>query len=345
MEDAAVGQSALAQSLREDPNSFGFFQAVRVLERLFPDRAPVGEYADPRREVARFSASNSLAFPASEIQTLDLDADAPTPMVVNFMGLTGPLGVLPKNYTLLVAERARERDTALRAFLDLFNHRAISLFYRAWERSRFTVAHERDRLDPLTRHIRDLVGIGSAGLQGRLGLPDETLLYYSGLLSLRGRPATALQSMLTDYFDVPVAVEQFVGGWYALDASTQCALGDEESPSAQLGVGAVAGDEIWDQQARVRIRLGPLTRGEYDEFLPGGSAYGPLRALTRFCGGDQLDVEIQLVLAREDVPGCVLGADESAASPLGWCTWLRTAPLERDPDETILTLQDGAIPS
>jgi type VI secretion system protein ImpH len=326
MEDAAVTQPALAQVLREDPNSFGFFQAVRVLERLFPDRAPVGESA-------------------SEIQTLDLDADAPTPMVVNFMGLTGPLGVLPKNYTLLAAERARERDTAMRAFLDLFNHRAISLFYRAWERSRFTVAHERDRLDPLTRHIKDLVGIGGEGLQDRLGLADETLLYYSGLLSLRGRPATALQSMLADYFDVPVAVEQFVGGWYALDAATQCALGDEDTPSSQLGIGAVAGDEIWDQQARVRVRLGPLTRGQYDQFLPGGSAHGPLRALTRFFGGDQLDVEIQLVLARDDVPGCVLGADESAATPLGWCTWLRTAPLERDPDETILTLQDGAIPS
>jgi len=337
-----VTDERLERALREDPNSFEFFQAVRLLMRLRPDRAPVGRFGDPGNEVARFGAHASIAFPASEIQTLDLEEQGPATVRVNFMGLTGPLGVLPLHYTLAVAERERSRDLALRDFLDIFNHRFISLFFRAWEKNRFTVSHGREGAgagpDPVARHLMDLIGIGSTGLQDRLTVRDESLLFYAGLLALRSRPAVALQQMLGDYFDVPVEVEQFVGGWYPLDAGTQCELGDEETASSQLGLGAVAGDEIWDQQARVRVRLGPLSREQFDEFLPDGSAHEALRALTHFYCGEQIDFEVQLVLARDDVPACVLGADGAEASPLGWCTWLRTAPLARDPDETILTL-------
>lgn len=338
---APAAPEARERVLTDDPNAVEFFRAVQLLARLFPERAPVGRFGDPAQEVVRFGANPAISFPASEIQTLDLEpADGGPPrMRVNFMGLFGPQGVLPLHYTSLVTERERARDTALRDFLDLFNHRAISLFYRAWERNRFTAVHERTGDDPLMAHLRDLIGIGTAGLAGRLPVRDEALIYYTGLLALRPRPAVALEHLLEDYFDVPVAIEQFVGGWYALEPATQCALGDESSASSQLGLGAVAGDETWDQQARVRVRLGPLDRAQYDMFLPDGTAYEPLRALVEFFTGDRIDVEVQLILAREDVPACVLGADDDAhGAPLGWCTWLRTAPLARDPDDTILTL-------
>jgi type VI secretion system protein ImpH len=167
---------------------------------------------------------------------------------------------------------------------------------------------------------------------------DDVLLYYTGLFGLPTRPAAGLEQLLTDFFDVPVAIEQFVGAWYPLERATQSELGDEFGASAQLGLGAVAGDEIWDRQSRARIRIGPLTRRQYDEFLPGGSAYEPLRALVRLYTNDMIDFEIQLVLARDEVPACELGGDDAASLPLGWCTWLRSAPLARDPDETILTL-------
>lgn len=333
-----VEQQALAELLREDPTSFEFFQVVRVLERLLPDRLPVGEFGNPADEVVRFVVNPSIAFPASEVQALEQRPDEAPRLMVNFMGLTGPTGVLPYDYSLTVSERARAKDQTLRDFLDIFHHRMISLFYRAWEKHRFTVAHERDQHDRVTRHLLDLVGLGTGGLQRRLAVRDESLLFYSGLLALRPRPAVALEQMLEDYFGVPVEIEQFVGGWYPLERGTQCALGDEPCESAQLGLGAVAGDEIWDQQSRVRIRLGPLTRQQYDQFLPDGSAHEPLRSLVRFFGGEQFDFDIQLVLMRDDVPGVTLGADDQGAPPLGWCTWIRSAPFARNPDDTILTL-------
>ncbi len=99
----------------------------------------------------------------------------------------------------------------------------------------------------------------------------------------------------------------------------------------------MVGDEVWDQQARVRVRIGPVTREQYERFLPTGSAYESLRSVARFFTHDQFDFDIQLVPARDEVPGCVLGSDEQPP-PLGWGTWLRTRPFARDADETILTL-------
>jgi type VI secretion system protein ImpH len=338
MEDATLAQVELEREILEDPTSFGFFQAVRVLERLFPDRGRIGEFAEPREEVARFAANTAISFPASEIQTLDIEPDGQVKLTVNFLGLTGPLGILPLYYSLLVAERARARDRALRDFLDIFNHRFTSLFYRAWEKNRFAIAYERDQSDLVTEHLSDLLGLGTAGVQNLFNVPDESLVFYAGLFGMQGRPAVALERLLEDYFGAPVEVEQFVGGWYPLAADTQCALGDDTSASSQLGVGAIVGDEIWDQQARVRVRIGPLTRRQYDDFLPAGTAHEALRTLTRlFCEG-RFDFEVQLVLARDEVPGCVLGSEGEAATPLGWTTWMRSAPFSRDADETVLNL-------
>ena len=155
---------------------------------------------------------------------------------------------------------------------------------------------------------------------------------------MAGRSAVALEQLLEDYFQVPVEIGQFVGGWYPLARGTQCMLGDETSAASQLGIGAVAGNEIWDQQARVRLTIGPLSRRRYDEFLPTGSAYKELRALARFFSEDRFDFEVRLVLARDEVPACVLGDESGAVTPLGWCTWIRSIPFSRDTDETVLML-------
>ena len=199
------------------------------------------------------------------------EGTTPPRMAVNFLGLTGPQGTLPLAYSLYVADRVRAGDHALKEFLGIFDHRILSLFYRAWEKTHIGVAHGEQRRDWLTRHLLDLVGLGNDALRERLPMLDEALLFYTGLLGLPTRPAGALEQLLGDFFGVPVSIEQFVGAWYPLERATQSELGDDASASSQLGFGAVAGDEIWDQQSRARVRIGPLTRRQYDEFLPGGS--------------------------------------------------------------------------
>jgi type VI secretion system protein ImpH len=330
----------VAALLRADPHSFGFFQAVRLLERLFPDRDPVGS-SDPAREVVRLRVNPALGFPASEIQQLDLASDQPT-MLINFMGLVGPQGVLPHQYSLLVADRLRARDAALADFLDLFHHRLLSLFYQAWRRYRFTLAREDGARDPLAAHLRDLIGIGLDTTRERLPFPDDALIHQAGLLAAQARGAIGLEQLIEEVFAVPADVQQFVGGWYALQPGDRCAIGDEDSAGSRLGGGAVAGDEVWDQQARVRVRLGPLTRAQYDSFLPATPGFTALTALLRFFSHDQFEFEVQLVLRADEVPGVLLGSEAEGAQRLGWSTWIRSAPRTHDADETILTLHSGA---
>jgi type VI secretion system protein ImpH len=334
-----LAASAVGVKLRQEPFRFDFFQAVRLLEKLFPARTSVGKFEPPANEVAHFGARASLAFPASQVHAMDWPENGPVRMTVNFMGLTGPEGVLPNPYTTLLIERSRASDTSPRDFLDIFNHRIISLFYQAWRKYRFDVAYEGGERNRFSRELLSLVGLGTDGLQDRQAVPDEAFIYYSGLLGQRPHSAQALRQILADYFDVPVEIEQFSGGWYHLDAGTQCCLSEDTSDSEKLGFGAVVGDEVWNQQSRVRIILGPLSLARYQDFLPDGSCWEPLRAWVRFFSNEEFDFEVKLVLEREMVPACELGADEAAGPRLGWVSWVKSAPFGRDPGDTVLALE------
>ena len=336
--DFTLTESSGEARLREEPFAFEFFQAVRLLERLFPDRKSIGKFVNPSDEVVRVGAFASLDFPASQIQSLEFRGPQAPLMSVNFMGLTGPQGTLPLWYTAFILDRLREGDRVLLGFLDLFNHRAISLFYQAWEKYRFTVAYERGELDRFSHHLLDLIGLGTSCLQDRQSVEDDSLIFYAGLLGQRPRSAKALEQILSDYFEVPIEIEQFLGTWYKLDSDTQCCMDDGDTSSEQLGFGAVVGDEVWDQHSRGRIKIGPLTLGQYLDFLPNGTAFEPLRAITRFFSNDEIDFEAQLILRRDDVPRCEVGAEGEASPLLGWVSWAKTTHLLQNPGDTILRL-------
>ena len=338
-ESPAAARAAVEGALAAEPWSFGFFQAVRLLERLRPDRARVGYFGDPAAEGVRFGVNPSIAFPPSELHALEMPGDgAAARMRVNFFGLTGPQGVLPLHYTLLVRQRLRAREAAPGDFLDLFHHRLLSLFYRAWEKHRVVVAAERGERDALLRHLLDVVGEGGAE-PGAGALPDAALAWFAGILAPPTRGAVALEQVLEGCFGVPAAVEQFVGGWYPLAPPELCRLGEDDAGESDLlGQGAVVGDEVWHPQSRIRVALGPLSKADYDRFLPTGAAHPLLKSLVRFHTHDQFECEVRLVLRRDEVPACVLGADEGEAQPLGWSTWVRTRAFAEDAGDTVLRL-------
>ncbi len=330
-------ESSMEQVLRDDAFSFEFFQAVALLQRLRAQNEPVGQFSKPEDEAVHFRVHNTLGFPASQVQSIDWPEQGQAEMTVNFMGLTGPNGVLPYCYTELILERLKSKDTAMVSFLDIFNHRIISFFYRAWEKYRFPATYYRGD-DTFTHHLLDLIGLGTPGLANRQAVPDAALLHYAALFGAQARSAEALEAILGGYFEVPVEVEQFAGAWYRLDPSSQCSMQDEDSDSEKLGAGVVVGDEIWDQQSRLRVCLGPLSLEQYSSFLPGGSAFEPLKALVRFFSNDEFDFEVKLVLKKEDVPKCEVGGEDRAAPRLGWVSWLKSAPLDHNPGDTILNL-------
>jgi type VI secretion system protein ImpH len=347
--------------LLREPFAFNFFQAVRLLERLSPARVEVGHAGPPAAELVRFRAHVSLTFPPSQIvQLTPPGARAVAPeMTVSFLGLTGPSGVLPRHYTELLMRLAREgkgpERTALRDWLDLFNHRLISLFYRAWRKYRLPVAYERaewdrDEPDAFTRALLAFVGLGMPSLRRRLRVAhwevgaeragervlarvdDLAVVHFSGLITQRPRSASALEGILQDYFGLPVKVRQFHGQWLQLDRANQSSLG---AGNNVLGESLVAGERVWDVQGKIRLRVGPLGYGQFTEFIPERSATAERKALfllvhlVRLFVGPELGFDVQLVLRAQDVPECRLSDDEENGPRLGWNTWV----LSREPVE------------
>ncbi|WP_321470262.1 type VI secretion system baseplate subunit TssG [uncultured Paludibaculum sp.] len=327
----------LSELLDQKPYRFQFFQAMRLLERFTDERTPVGGYGAPSSEVVRLGVNPSTQFPASEIQALQATETGGRRMTVNFFGLTGPVGVLPTSYTELLIDRLRSKDTTLRDFLDLFHHRILSLFYLAWRKNRAPVMFERADKDQFSGRLMSLVGLGTRGMRNRQEIPDAAFLFYAGLLMMQTRPAAALESILRDYFGARVEVGQFVGGWYPVARGAQCKLG-EEGYSSRLGRGAVVGDEIWDRQSRIRVKIGPLSRTHYDDFLPGGDSYRRLRSWIVLFAGLECDVEVQLVLRREQAPPCGLSGEGGTGVRLGWTTWVNNKPMERHPDDAVFEI-------
>ncbi len=325
---------------------FEFFQAVRLLQLGAPQCVPVGEGDDPRREPVRFASDVSLAFPPSDVkEVVRATDDAPARLTVAFMGVATPasFGSLPTLYAEYVLSRLREKDTALRDFFDLFNHRLVSLFYRAWAKYRFPIAYERgDDAAPgaFERALLSLLGLGSPTLWRDLPFDARGLLARASAFR-RGRvSAVALADLLEGWFGVPVAVEQFVPEWYVIDEEERSRLGRH---AHQLGQDLTLGERVQVAQSRFRLRLGPLDWPAFQSLLPTGPAFRPLVEMVRLGAGAELDFDLQLVLRPEAVPCLRLGvADERGAPWLGWSTWLLTERTREAPAEVLVDAQAPA---
>jgi type VI secretion system protein ImpH len=323
-------------SLFQEPYCFDFFRVIRVLEKLYPERELVGTDAPPAREVARFSARATLTFPASQIQELKESEDDSSPplMTVNFMGLTGPLGVLPEVYTEFLIQRLYLKDRTLRDFFDLFNHRAISLFYRAWEKHHFTVGFDRGQDDRFSQYVFDLIGMGTNGLRGRLAFEDLGLLHYSGLFNQHPRSASGLEGIVRDYFEVPAGIEQYVGRRVRLDPEIYNRLG---ICNTELGVNLILGESVWDRQSQFRVEVGPLSLPRFRSFLPVGRDFLPLNQISRLYSGQECDFDVLLKLKAGEVPECRLLSEGDDGAYLGWSSWLKMRDFTADTQDTVLS--------
>jgi type VI secretion system protein ImpH len=131
---------------------------------------------------------------------------------------------------------------------------------------------------------------------------------------------------------VATRIEQFHGQWLALEEESLTRLGEANN---ELGVNTIAGARVWDNQSKFRVRLGPLTFGEFMNFLPVGSAFAPLTKLVRLLAGEEFDFDVQLVLKAGEVP--MLMTDATRLPMLGWTTWLKTREFVRDDSQVVLS--------
>jgi len=324
---------ALTRQLAKAPYSFDFFQAVRRIECTRPDLPGVGRSQRPKEDPVRFCQAASLAFAPSTIAGYSPGpGGGPPRFVVNFLGLLGPNGPMPLHITEYVRERVRHhRDETLARFLDVFHHRMISLFYRAWACSQQTVSYDRDGDDRFAVYIGSLFGIGMDSFRDRDAVPDIAKLHYSGRLVCGTRHAEGLRAIVSDYFGIAAEIDEFVGAWIDLPEDCCCRLG--ASPESGLvGSTAIVGSRVWQCQHKFRLKLGPMRLSAYERLLPGSDSLQRLIAWIRNYVGDELSWDVQLMLKGEEVPQLCLGQ----TGRLGWTTWLSSKPFEEDVDDLVL---------
>lgn len=342
--------TGVIQGLLAQPHRFSFFQAVRLWELYFRqrDKTRLKEIIPARLQ---FKNSLKLSFPASEIEQLSvLDAEgqnlatveqqetalndnslASVQLTPSFLGLLGPLGALPRHYTEKIAERESHfRDHAARAFMDTYSNRATALFYQAWKKYRLPLHYELDRNERFLPLLMSLAGVTVNDGE----LQEESLAHYAA--ALRHRPVSALylQQILSDYFKVPIRLEQFVGHWYEVPLDQRTRLGRTH---AILGKTALCGAYVWQRNLRIRLWIGPLNRTQFEQFLPVGKACAALRQCLNIMTGNTLEYEIKPILHREHVHSATLGRSNIPAR-LGWDAFISTRPTQQHREDVSYTL-------
>jgi type VI secretion system protein ImpH len=331
---AAVGRETdaltLFQSLTDEPFRHDFYQTLRRLENLYADRPRWGQALRPADEPIRLGQDPDLSFAPAPLASFEASAGSAPRLQVRLFGLLGPNGPLPLHITEYARERLRNAgDPTVSRFLDIFHHRFLAFFYRAWAQAQPHVNRDRPNADRFAAYVGAFVGVAPAALRDRDRVSDLARFFHSGALIRQARNAEGLAAMLEHYFHVRAAIQEFVGHWMELGPNERTYLGGE---GAGLGLGAVLGSRVWDRQHKFRIRIGPLTLDRYESFLPGGLPLAQLVDWVRTYLCFELAWDVRLVLRQNEVPPMVLGR----GGRLGWTTWLGQRPHDTDADDLCL---------
>jgi type VI secretion system protein ImpH len=325
--------AALFDEVRADPRGHDFFALLRRVESLRPELPRFGRALRPSQEALRLGQEPELDFAPAALATFDDGRVGAPRLGVRFFGLLGPQGPMPLHLTEYVRERLRFRNDPTPArFLDIFHHRLLALFYRAWAQGQPTVQHDRPDDDRFAAWLGAGFGLDGEG-RGQSKLPREARLFQAGLLGTRSRHPEGLTKLLSQYFGVPVRIEQHIAQWLVLASDDRTRLGFARSrpergraPAGQLGATATSGHKLRDRQFKFRIAIGPLTLARYEDFLPGGPAWLALRDWVRQYTGLDLQWDVQLTLASREVPPPRLGK----SIRLGLTAWIGRSDRPRD---------------
>lgn len=308
--------------LQREPWKFGF---IALLRRIGSDLAipPIGTAKLPRYEPFRLGQRASLAFAPREIADASMK-DGLLYLNQFGLGVLGANGPLPLFITEIVRERSELRnDHTLAAFLNIFHHRLLALFYRTWALSQSAISLDRPDDDYFSRWVASLGGSDVDDLEGH-ALPPQAWLSAMPHTARDSRGADGLKATLAHYFDVNVKIEELAFYWMQVEPSDVGRYG-QPGRAATTGQGAFMGSSIPDRQSFFRVVLGPMPLDIYRRFVPGGDALPRLIDWVRAFYSEEYEWELELRICADSVPAARIGDEQQ----LGWTTWMGAVPQDR----------------
>lgn len=318
-----------------------FFELLRQLET---DTLRFGRAGGAGREPARLGQTARLSFAASDVAGVFPGDDTRKPQInVNVLGLIGPEGPMPLHMTRWIMARLSNRwfagdssgamaDTAFLDFINLLQHRLITLYWRAWADARPEINIAHGDGGRVTATMRALAGRGLPGTTtGDMRL-DGAKLRHATSLVMEARSPERLTAFLETVLGVPVSLAEFEGRWIEIPTHLQSRLGRQH---AGLGTGAVAGARVFDRQSHAEIRLGPLTLAQFKGILDDPDAWVRLRHALVFAAGKDINFGLRLLLAAGEVPAARLGECQ-----LGRTAWLAPLPSRGSDDLSFANISE-----
>ncbi|MGQ8776516.1 type VI secretion system baseplate subunit TssG [Serratia sp. NA_112.1] len=293
----------------------GFVITLRRIAARAPDLPNVGSARLPSQENFRLGQSAHMAFAPREMAKISQQGDK-THLELFSLGIWGPQGAMPLHLTELAYTRAESHDSTLNDFVNLFHHRALAQFWRAWFVSQDTASLDRPDEERFSFYVGSLIGMEPRELV-QSELPLHPRLASSAHLIREARNPEGLVGALHYYFDVPVQIQEYTGKWITLDPDDQTQLGNTVG-AFLLGEGAILGNMVLDRQHNFQLVFGPLSLKQYLRFSPWGQDLPVLREWVRNFVGFEYAWEVSLVLAADEVPYAVLGDTHQ----LGYTSWL-----------------------
>jgi len=305
-----AGDLSRFEAFKDNPEKYHIFQALRLIEAAYADKPRLGRSRRPKQDAIRLKQRVDMAFASSTVARFvpqDAQTGEPGELAQFMFGLFGPNGPLPLHFTEYAYNRQRSfRDPTFKAFGDMFHHRMLSLFYRAYASGEPTSSFDRKgEVDPFAQKVAAFAGLKGAALADRDAMPDLAKLRYAGRLSHGTRNEEGLLALISGFFGAPATMESFVGTWLELDPKDTWELGNPHKP-AKLGQSCSIGSKVWTRQAKFRFRVGPVGLAEYKRLLPGGDSLKRLKALVNNYMGEAMMWDMNLVLRKGEAEPAML---------------------------------------
>lgn len=301
-----------------DVRGINFYVLMESLHRRYgkADEEP-SLRTEPEQEVVVFKSDASIAFPGSDLSTLERSESGQFILTTKFLGFSGSQSPLPGYYLDRMARESAQNEEGLKAFLDLFSHRWTQFAYHAWRKYRYYISFRNGGTDTFSLRMYAMVGLGNPSVRDRLAINHSKMLAYAGILATPGRSPDVVCNLVSHCFDLPdVSIENWQLRKVPVDPAQQNRLGVRNpkrrtagyiAGRSVIGVNFTLGACVPDRSGKFLLRLGNLSMARYLSFLPEGENHQALTLFISFLLRDQLAWDLQLNLAPEQAERMRLG--------------------------------------
>ncbi|HEX8595554.1 MAG TPA: type VI secretion system baseplate subunit TssG [Pseudomonas sp.] len=298
--------TGLLDALRGSVAEANLYRFCQLLEQALPDHPPLGSTAHPADDPVRFRPDPGMGFPAGElkaIETVDAFPDRPATVRTRLLGLYGVDSPLPTAYLDDIAQR-REGHEALEAFLDIFNHRIFTQFYRVWRKYSYPATFEAGGKDSTSQCLLGLIGLGIPGTAKQIATPVSRFLALLSVMRLPTRNAEGIVALVK--LLAPHTEARITPHW-----PQKILLMNPASLSScrpvSLSQGTPLGSVGHDANTQLLLALFTENLEEARNWLPGAPLHNDLMVLLRVYLGWRCTAKLQLSLPVRSLPKPALG--------------------------------------